>query len=125
MRQMSLLVVLFLGIGGAFTSAHAMPNFARKLGVPCSTCHTTIPALNRTGYKFRAAGFRLPDDIGKEEGKFDLGNLFAARIQSRFDTQVTNQPNRAPLANCVAGVCGPRTTTNAYSFFEGTFYPLT
>ena len=46
------------------TPAKAMPMFSRKLGVPCETCHTTIPRLNETGYKFRAAGFRFPE-IGR------------------------------------------------------------
>jgi hypothetical protein len=103
-----------------------MPNFARKLNVPCSTCHTTIPRLNETGYKFRAAGFRLPDLIGKpQEEKFELGDYFAGRLQARYDTQVTNQPNGAPVANVIAGVPGPRTTTNSLSFQEFTLYPLT
>ena len=40
---------------------------------------------------FLAAGFRLPEDIGKAEDKpFNPGDVFAARIQSRYDTQVTN-----------------------------------
>ena len=46
-------------------SLRAMPNFARKTGMPCSGCHTVIPRLNEFGYKYRVAGFRLPDDIGK------------------------------------------------------------
>ena len=126
MRRVSLFILLFLCVAGAFAQADAMPNFSRKLGVACATCHTTIPALNRTGYKFRAAGFRMPADIGKEEDKkFDLGDSFAARIQQRYDTQVTNQPNGAPITNCPGGVCGARTTTNAFSFFEATLYPLT
>ena len=44
-----------------------IPAFARKLNVSCNHCHTTIPRLNRTGYRFRAAGFRLPEDIGTAE----------------------------------------------------------
>jgi len=110
----------------AVRDASAMPNFARKLGVPCETCHTTIPRLNETGYKFRAAGFRLPEIIGKsEEQKFELGDYFAARLQARYDTQMTNQPNSAPVANVIGGVPGSRTTTNALSFQEFTLYPLT
>jgi hypothetical protein len=67
-----------------------MPMFARKLGVPCSTCHTTIPRLNETGFKFRAAGWRLPDDIGKPETKpFNLGDYFSGRIQARYDASWT------------------------------------
>jgi hypothetical protein len=100
--------------------------FARKLGVPCATCHTTIPRLNEVGYKFRAAGFRFPEQIGKEEEKkFELGDYFSARIQPRYDTQLTNQPNGAAVANVIGGVVGPRTQTNTFSFMETTLYPLT
>jgi hypothetical protein len=110
----------------AVRDASAMPNFARKLNVPCGTCHTTIPRLNETGYKFRAAGFRLPEFIGKSEEKnFELGDYFAARLQARYDTQVTNQPNGAPVANVISNVPGPRTTSNSLSFQEFTLYPLT
>ena len=116
-------IVIFV-VGGS--TSNAMPNFSRKLGVPCSTCHTTIPRLNETGYKYRAAGFRFPEEIGKaDEKKFELGDYFVARGQARYDTQVTNQPNSAPVANVFGGVAGPRTTTNAFSFMEFTAYPLT
>ncbi len=107
-------------------AANAMPLFARKYGVPCSTCHTTIPRLNETGYKFRAAGFRLLEEIGKsEDKKFELGDYFSARLQARYDTQITNQPNSAPVANVINNVAGARTSTNALSFQEFTLYPLT
>src|SRR6266567_7631541 len=42
-----------------------------------------------------------------------------------YDTQVTNQPNGAAVANVINNVPGPRTTTNALSFQEFTLYPLT
>src|SRR6266545_4055801 len=114
-RDLAIIISLFLV--GAAVPANAMPNFARKLGVPCSTCHTTIPRLNETGYKYRAAGFRFPDDIGKsDEKKFELGDYFSARAQARYDTQITNQPNSAAQANVLSGVPGVRTTTNAFSF---------
>jgi hypothetical protein len=105
---------------------NAMPLFARRYNVACSFCHTTIPRLNGTGYKFRAAGFRMPEDIGKESTKkFELGDFFSARIQARFDVQATNQPNGAAVANLEAGAPGKRTTTIAPSFQEATIYPLT
>jgi len=110
----------------SLAKAKRMPLFARKLNVSCNYCHTTIPRLNGTGYKFRAAGFRMPDDIGKAPTKkFELGDYFSARIQSRFDVQATNQPNGAAVANLVAGKPGDRTTTVAASFMEATLYPLT
>jgi hypothetical protein len=105
---------------------NGMPMFARRFNVSCNFCHTTIPRLNATGYKFRAAGFRMPEDIGKESTKkYEVGDFFSARLQARFDVQKTNQPNGAPVANVVAGVPGERTTTIAPSFQEATLYPLT
>jgi hypothetical protein len=119
-------IIISLLLIGAAVPASAMPLFARKYGVPCSTCHTTIPRLNETGYKFRAAGFRLLEEIGKsEDKKFELGDYFSARLQARYDTQITNQPNSAPVANVINNVAGPRTSTNALTFQEFTLYPLT
>jgi hypothetical protein len=97
----------------ASSRTSAMPNFSRKLGVPCSTCHTTIPKLNQVGYKFRAAGFRMPDMIGKgEEKPFELGDYFSGRIQARYDASRSKT--------------GPaKTTKNSFSFHEVTLYPGT
>ena len=107
-------------------TANRMPLFARRYNLSCNFCHTTIPRLNGTGYKFRAAGFRMPEDIGKEaKKKYELGDYFSARMQSRFDVQATNQPNGAGVPNLVAGAPGARTTTIAPSFMEATLYPLT
>lgn len=111
-------------LGGS--TAKAMPMFARKYGVPCETCHTTIPRLNEVGYKFRAAGFRFPEQIGKpDDKKFELGDMLSARIQARYDAQVTNQPNGAAVANVIGGVAGPRVQTNSFNYMETTLYPLT
>jgi hypothetical protein len=119
--------MLLVGMTFGASRVDAMPMFARKYGVECGYCHTTIPRLNETGFKFRAAGFRLPETLGKPqpEKKFELGDNFSARIQSRFDSQATNQPNGAPITNCPGNICGPRTTTSAFSFMEATLYPLT
>src|SRR5205823_6371222 len=121
-----MLLVVSISLSLLPQSANAMPLFARKLGVPCETCHTTIPRLNETGYKFRAAGFRIPENIGKSEEKgFELGDYFSARLQARFDTQITNQPNSALVANVFNNVPGRRTSTNSLIFQEFTLYPLT
>jgi hypothetical protein len=112
--------------GKSFAEAHAnIPPWARKYNVDCSHCHTTIPRLNDVGYAFRAAGFRMPEEIGQpQEKKFNLGDYFAARLQSRFDIQTTNQPNGAAVPNVIAGVPGERVTSTAFSFQEFTMYPL-
>jgi len=99
-------------IGGA-TSASAMPMFARKLGVPCGTCHTTIPRLNETGYRFREAGFRMPTDIGKPETTpYNVADYFSGRIQARYDASRTKT--------------GPVTSHRSQiRFHELTLYPMT
>lgn len=61
-----------------------MPSFTRKYRVPCEACHDapTYPRLNDFGYKFRRAGFRLPEEIGQDvSADFNLGDYFAGRIQ--------------------------------------------
>ncbi|MDQ3253611.1 MAG: hypothetical protein M3R15_06850 [Acidobacteriota bacterium] len=75
----------------SYTDVAAMPMFARKYGMSCATCHTSSPRLNQTGYRFRAAGFRMPSQIGKkdEESSFDILNYFSGRIQVRAEANRT------------------------------------
>lgn len=67
--------------------AEALPMFARRLGVSCATCHTSPPRLNETGYQFRAAGFRMPNEIGQssEDQKFKPTDYIGFRLQPRYD----------------------------------------
>ncbi len=68
------------------TSTQALPMFARKYGLPCSSCHTSPPRLNEAGYAFREAGFRMPEEIGSvTEEPFDIFDYISARIQLRAD----------------------------------------
>ncbi len=111
-RWIPVIMSAALLIGGA-TSASAMPMFARKLGVPCGTCHTTIPRLNETGYRFREAGFRMPTDIGKPETTpYNVADYFSGRIQARYDASRTKT--------------GPVTSHRSQiRFHELTLYPMT
>jgi len=79
----------------------AMPFFARKLGVPCSTCHTSPPRLNETGYQFRAAGYRMPAEIGKggETKPFNFFDYNGIRLQARYDATRARTGPDAPHAN--------------------------
>jgi hypothetical protein len=43
-------------------SAHAIPAFARKTGMSCSSCHEVWPRLNDFGQSFRDRGYRLKRD---------------------------------------------------------------
>ena len=43
-------------------SAHAIPAFARKYGLPCSACHEAWPKLNSFGQKFKDEGYQLGNE---------------------------------------------------------------
>jgi hypothetical protein len=117
MRHKITLMVCMVFVVSLFvlsTNAQAMPNFARKYNSDCTMCHTIVPQLNRTGYEFRMAGYRLPSEIGKEEKALNLADFFAARIQ----TETYWHKHDA------AGAGGDHTDTQI-KFKEFTMYPLT
>ncbi len=52
--------LLMLGTLFAFApTAHAIPAFARKYGLPCSACHEAWPMLNNFGQTFKDNGYQL------------------------------------------------------------------
>lgn len=93
--------------------SYALPNFARQTGMECGGCHTTVPQLNRTGYEFRLAGYRMPDEIGKKS-KFEFANLFAARIQTQWQSLSTRD----------AATTSQNISKNQLQAYEQTLYPL-
>ena len=59
-------VALLIGsglLGLVSPPALAVPSFARRYGVPCSTCHSSWPALNSTGLSFKLSGYRRLNGI--------------------------------------------------------------
>ena len=99
------------------TPSYAMPNFARQTGMQCGGCHTVVPQLNRTGYEFRFAGYRLPDEIGKKAKKddFEFANLFAARIQAQWQSLRTKK----------ATTTSQNVSKDELQLKEVTIYPMT
>ena len=104
------LVLLLLPVIG-----QAMPNFARKYEKNCGMCHTQVPQLNKTGYEFRMAGYRLPDEIGQEEkdSDFNLGDYFAVRMTGAYTV------DRLKPAG------GTRSSTDQLEFDDAGVYALT
>ena len=45
-------------------SAEAVPQFARKEGRDCTTCHVAYPKLNETGHIYKMNGYRFPGTKG-------------------------------------------------------------
>lgn len=99
---------------GALQTSFAMPNFARKYNMSCSGCHNGVPRLNEFGFKFRAAGFRTPDEIGNAETSTNISDYIAARTQVRADWNQTESPSGAITRN-----------SKQLTFYELTFYPIT
>lgn len=106
--------MLVAGLALLTTDSQAMPNWARKYNADCTMCHTQIPKLNRVGYEFRLAGYRLPSELGKDEKPYNLGDFFAARVQENW----TYKKHKDVTA-------GKDTTSDQLQFFEFTMYPLT
>jgi len=84
-------VLALIVLDVADKGTRALPMFARRYGVGCATCHTSAPRLNETGYQFRAAGFRMPNEIGKkiEDRKFKPTDYVSFRLQPRYDVAHT------------------------------------
>jgi hypothetical protein len=55
-------VAAFFGMGLFSPVALAVPLFARKTGLSCSSCHEVWPRLNDFGQNFRDRGYRLKRD---------------------------------------------------------------
>lgn len=55
-------------------SAEAIPAFARKYRLSCSTCHVAVPKLKSYGEDFAANGFLLPDGNEPVRAYIDTGD---------------------------------------------------
>ncbi|HET8761631.1 MAG TPA: hypothetical protein VFN94_11205 [Nitrospiria bacterium] len=65
--------------------AEAIPAWARQYSADCSLCHyPAVPRLNATGYRFRWAGFRMPEEFGQEPDVTAVGNYLSARGRGRY-----------------------------------------
>lgn len=64
MRRSTIVVtfVAFIFLSFFPKSSYAIPSFARKYSVKCSTCHLIPPVLNKTGYMFKRLGYRMPGE---------------------------------------------------------------
>ena len=66
-------ICTFLFVMTSVMTVGAVPSFARRHKMSCSTCHTVFPALNAYGRLFRAKGYRLPGAGETIPGEAPLG----------------------------------------------------
>jgi hypothetical protein len=61
MKTLSGLLVLLLVVCSLAADALAIPAFARKYNMSCTTCHQPFPRLKAYGNEYAGNGFQLPD----------------------------------------------------------------
>lgn len=110
MKKKFLAVLAVVGLSLAFLpTAQAVPQFARMYSYNCSTCHYPgYGQLNKFGYEFRAAGYRLPKDIGKDmnEGAFDASKYMSIRFSAGGSLKTTTTPNNVPVPDSASFTLG-------------------
>jgi len=73
-------LTLLATVLGSFwvTPSFALPAFARKYDLSCTSCHTKPPRLNSFGEAFHMAGFQIPMvSEGEIRGKRRIGRVFS------------------------------------------------
>ncbi len=83
------MALIMIGIAGTLVGtvreSKAIPAWARKYNADCSMCHyPTVPRLNSFGQQFRRAGYRTPDEFGKDQDVTKVGEFFSTRLRARF-----------------------------------------
>ena len=62
LKRICLLSFSFAILLASIPSAHGIPAFARKYGLPCSACHEAWPMLNNFGQTFKDNGYQLGNE---------------------------------------------------------------
>ncbi len=80
-------------------SVEAIPAFARKYDMSCTSCHTKPPRLNAFGEAFHMAGYQIPQtqegelrkkrQIGRIHSETELMNIFAMRTTGNIAESVS------------------------------------
>ncbi len=103
--------------------AHAIPAFARQVGMPCSACHYQhFPTLNGFGRSFKAAGFTMVGSEEKIETTDSPGLSIPAVLNLAFVTNLAYVKQNGPTTGTTATT---KTTNNGqfqmtqYSLFMG------
>lgn len=110
-------------------SAQAMPMFARKYKFNCAMCHASVPRLNALGFKFKAAGYRMPYEIGKEQDenllKFENYTAFVAILSAPFQVQTDQSQLGSTITESVqANEIDVHPITGSYGKYWGSAFEL-
>lgn len=96
-------MILLLTAAGLMVTANrtkAIPAFARKYKISCTTCHVAIPKLNAFGKAFRMNGYRFPRETQEqvEEKPVPLGGEPQKKLFPKKAVYPGAIPGTVPLA---------------------------
>lgn len=111
------------------TSSFALPAFARKYDLSCTSCHTKPPRLNSFGEAFHMAGYQIPMTregenrekrrIGRVFSETNLLNIFSVKTEgdlARYSSGGTSREFSLPFPQNI-GIYLAGTITDAISYF--------
>ncbi len=87
------------------TDVSAQPNFARKYGTSCATCHSGFPTTNSFGEAFKANGYRWPGGEDQAKTKIEETEMGAQAYKQTFPNSYwpSDIPSIAPFAVWLRG----------------------
>jgi hypothetical protein len=101
--------ILAAAVIGLFAAspASALPQWARRYGVSCTVCHASVPQLNSTGYKFRVAGYRMPDEIGNDAKISNYGDIMSVRAREQYKITAPSTDSTGKKTQATNGFSNP------------------
>lgn len=109
---------LAIVVASLATNAGALPLFARREGVSCSGCHVNIPRLNRIGFEYRDAGYRLPGSLGQVSSPSEFGSFNSVAVKN--EESLVRQSGTTE-----AGEAAPSRAQTTFQFAEASLYLAT
>ena len=97
-RSLAILAGVCAALAGAATEAHAVASFARQTGLPCSSCHTTVPELTPLGRLFKLNGYtftgvpQITQKGGGTKAGLDITSWLPLSAFLQFSYSATHKP---------------------------------
>ena len=121
--------MVLMMILAAVRPASALPAFARKYGLPCSSCHEAWPKLNNFGQVFRDNGYQLGND--RDSPIYQSASYFPIMFRVKLGWHLeTNDPVPTDIVpgDPGSGTVNEKITTSGFDisgvdiFAAGTLY---
>ncbi len=97
-RSLCIYGVLIAAVLAGAGDASAVPSYARQTGLPCSSCHTTIPELTPFGRSFKLNGYtmnslkQISEQGGGSKAGLNLSSYLPLSAFIQFSNTVEQKP---------------------------------